>query len=122
MPKYVVSTTMEEADWSNSTLIKSDVAEEVAKLREQPGGDILVAGSAQLVQTLAEHDLVDEYRLMLYPIVLGTGRRLFGEGIRRSQLRLVDSQPAGPDGILILTYQPAREAPRIARGGETAAG
>ena len=108
MPKYVVSTTMEAAEWNNSTLIKDDVAEEVSKLKQQPGGDILVNGSAQLVQTLMEHDLVDEYRLMVFPVVLGSGKRLFGELGDATDLRLVNTQAVGPDGVVILTYEPAR--------------
>ena len=79
MPKYVVSSTLEEAGWNNSTVLKGDVVEEVAKLRQGLGGDIVVNGSAQLVQTLLEHDLVDELRLMVFPVVLGTGKRLFGD-------------------------------------------
>jgi dihydrofolate reductase len=110
MPKYVVSTTLSDADadWNNSTVIRGDVAGQVSRLKEQIKGDILVAGSAQLVRTLAQHDLVDEYRLMVYPIVLGAGKRLFGDGMRRTTLRLVDSRPLGPDGVCILTYRPAR--------------
>jgi dihydrofolate reductase len=107
-PKHVVSRTLEEPlEWNNSTLIKGDVAEEVAKLKRQDGKDILVFGSAQLVHTLMEHDLIDEYRLMVFPIVVGTGKRLFGEVGKEKALRLVDTQPVGPDGILILTYEPA---------------
>ena len=105
MPKYVVSATLEEAEWNNSTLIKGDVGEEVAKLKQQLGGDILVNGSAQLVQTLMEHDLVDEYRLMVFPVVLGSGKRLFNETSKPLPIKLVDSNPAGD--TLILTYQPA---------------
>jgi dihydrofolate reductase len=108
MPKFVVSTTMEEAEWSNSTLIKGDVAGEVSRLKQQPGGDILVNGSAQLAATLMEHDLVDEYRLMVFPVVLGSGKRLFGDGSDTSRLRLVESKPVGSDGVLILIYEPAR--------------
>ena len=112
MPKYVLSTTLtdEDADWNNSTVIRDDVAGEVKRLKEQVAGDILVAGSAQLVRTLAEHDLVDEYRLMVFPIVLGTGKRLFGDGTPRTRLRLVSSTPVGPDGVFILTYEPARQS------------
>jgi dihydrofolate reductase len=110
MPKYVVSTTLTaaDADWTNSTVIADDVAGQVSRLKEQVAGDILVAGSARLVRTLAEHDLVDEYRLMVFPIVLGTGKRLFGDGTPTTTLRLVDTTPVGPDGVLILTYVPAR--------------
>jgi dihydrofolate reductase len=110
MPKFVVSTTLtdKDADWNNSTVIRDNIAGQVSRIKEQVAGDILVAGSAQLVRTLAEHDLVDEYRLMVYPIVLGTGKRLFGDGMPRTVLRLVDSKPVGPDGVFILTYKPAR--------------
>jgi dihydrofolate reductase len=97
-----------DASWENSTVIRDDVAGRIARLKEQVKGDILVAGSATLVQTLAAHDLVDEYRLMLYPIVLGSGKRLWGDLAPRTTLKLVDTKPVGPDGVLILTYQPAR--------------
>jgi dihydrofolate reductase len=110
MPKYVVSTTLtaDDATWENSTVISADVPGEVSRIKEQISGDLLVAGSGQLVRTLATHDLVDEYRLMVFPIVLGTGKRLFSEGSPRTELRLVESRPVGPDGVLILTYRPAR--------------
>jgi dihydrofolate reductase len=110
MPKFVVSTTLtdNEATWTNSTVIRDDVPGQVAHLKEQVAGDIVVAGSARLVRTLAEHDLVDEYRLMVFPIVLGIGKRLFTEGTPRTVLRLVDSTPVGPDGVFVLTYVPAR--------------
>jgi len=104
MPKYVVSSTLDKADWNNSTVLRGDVAEEVRKLKEQVGGVILIAGSARLVQTLLEHDLVDELRLMVYPVVLGSGKRLFGETSDKKTLRLVDSKVVG-DGVLILIYQ-----------------
>jgi dihydrofolate reductase len=108
MPKYVVSTTLEEPlAWENSTLISENVAQEVAKLKEQPGGDILVAGSRTLIQTLMEHDLVDEYRLMTFPIVLGTGKRLFGDTAEASVLELTESKVLD-SGTVILTYRPAR--------------
>ncbi len=106
MRKFVVSTTLDEAEWNNSTLIKDNVAEEVSKLKQQPGGNVLIAGSRQLVHTLMEHDLVDEYRLMVFPIVLGNGKRLFPEGSKTSTLRLVDSNSVG-SGVLLLTYEPA---------------
>jgi dihydrofolate reductase len=108
MPKRVASTTLKRADWSNSTVIEGDVAEDVSRLRAQPGGDILVAGSGQLVRTLMEHDLVDEYRLMVFPIVLGAGKRLFADAGRASALRLTDSKKAGD--CLILTYEPVGAA------------
>ncbi|MFN2616315.1 MAG: dihydrofolate reductase family protein [Thermoleophilaceae bacterium] len=106
MPKYVVSSTLDTADWSNSTVLRGDVADEVAKLKQDVDGVILVPGSAQLVQTLAEHDLVDELRLMVFPVVLGSGKRLFGETDDKKPLRLADSRSVG-DGIAILTYEPA---------------
>jgi dihydrofolate reductase len=110
MPKYVVSTTLNKEDltWQNSTVIKGDVAGEVSKLKQGPGGDILVAGSAQLVQTLLEHDLVDELRLMDYPIVLGSGKRLFADEGKKLALRLVEAKPVG-DGVLILVYRPGEK-------------
>jgi dihydrofolate reductase len=107
MPKYVVSTTMKDPEWANSTVISENVPEEVSKLREQPGGDVLVNGSVQLVQTLVEHDLVDEYRFMVFPIVLGAGKRHFGETSEPKKMRLVDTKPVGPEGVIVLTYQPA---------------
>ena len=106
MPKYVVSSTLEEPEWNNSTVLRGDVAEEVAELKRKQDGDIVVHGSPQLVQTLIEHDLVDEYRLMLFPVVLGSGKRLFGETTDKKPLRLVDSKVVG-DGVAILIYRPA---------------
>jgi dihydrofolate reductase len=110
MPKYVVSRTLtaEEADWNNSTVIGDDVAAQVSRVKEQVDGDVLVAGSAQLARTLAEHDLVDEYHLMVFPIVLGTGKRLFGEGTPRTTLRLLAHTPVGSGGVFVLTYEPVR--------------
>ena len=105
MPKYVVSTTLEEANWNNSTLIKRDVADEVTKLKQQASGDILVNGSVQLVQTLMQHDLVDEYRLMVFPVVLGAGKRLFADGIAMTALIQADTRPVGE--CVVLTYQRA---------------
>ena len=105
MPKYVVSSTLENPEWNNSTVLKGDVAEEVGKLRQEHDGDIVVHGSPQLVQTLIEHDLVDELRLMVFPVVLGTGKGLFGETSDKKTLRLVDSKVVG-DGVTILTYAP----------------
>lgn len=106
MPKYVVSSTLEKPEWNNSTVLKGDVVEEVAKLRQEHDGDIVVHGSARLVQTLVEHDLVDELRLMVFPVVLGAGKRVFGETSDKKPLRLVDSKVVG-DGVAILVYQPA---------------
>jgi dihydrofolate reductase len=108
MPKYVVSSTLEEPEWSNSTVLKGDVAEEVAKLKQEQDGEIVVHGSPRLVQTLLEHDLVDELRVMVYPVVLGSGKRLFGETSDKKPLRLVDSKVVG-DGVVILIFQPADE-------------
>ena len=108
MPKYVVSSTLDEPEWNNSTVVKGDVAQEVGKLRQEQDGDIVVHGSARLVQTLIEHDLVDEFRLMVYPVVLGSGKRPFGETSDKKPLRLVDSKVVG-DGVAILIYEPAGE-------------
>ncbi len=106
MPKYVVSSTLVDPEWNNSTVLKGDVAEQVSKLRESQDGDIVVHGSAQLVQTLLENDLVDEVRLMVFPVVLGKGKRVFGETTEKKTLRLTDSKTVG-DGVGILIYEPA---------------
>ena len=108
MPKYVVSSTLDEPEWQNSTVLKGDVVEEVGKLKQEQDGDIVVHGSARLVQTLIEHDLVDEIRLMVYPVVLGSGKRLFGDTSDGKPLRLVDSKVVG-DGVAILIYKPVGE-------------
>ena len=105
MPKYVASTTLKDPEWNNSTVLDGDVAEAVAKLKQEIEGDILVNGSVQLVHTLIEHGLVDELRLMVFPTVLGAGKRLFGETSAAAGLRLVESKPAGE--TLIMIYQPA---------------
>ncbi len=108
LPKYVVSTALEEPlGWNNSTIIKGDVAEEVSRLKQQPGGDILIGGSADLVNTLMEQDLVDEYRLMVFPVVVGSGKRLFRGGGDRKALRLVETKTFD-SGVIVLTYRPAR--------------
>src|SRR3954467_50706 len=107
MPKYVVSSSMDTADWSNSVVVKPDeLVDTVTNLRQEPGGDVLVNGSVQLVEALRANDLVDEYRLMVFPIVLAAGKRLFAGDGATSTLRLVDSKPAGE--CLILTYAPAQ--------------
>jgi dihydrofolate reductase len=111
LPKFVVSSTLEDPDWNNSTVLKGDVVEEVTKLKQQLDGEIVVHGSPQLARTLIEHGLVDELRLMVYPIVLGAGERLFGETSDKKPLRLVDTRTVG-DGIAILTYEPIRTAGR----------
>jgi dihydrofolate reductase len=109
MPKYVVSSTLNDPEWSNSTVLEGDLPEEVAKLKDRHDGDIVVHGSAQLVQALLEDNLVDELRLMVFPVVLGTGKRLFAETSDKKPLRLVDSKVVG-DGVTILTYEPGAKA------------
>ncbi len=107
MPKYVVSTTLADATWNNSTVIGDNLVEAVTKLKNQPGQDILVAGSRTLAQTLIAEGLVDEYRLMVFPVVLGSGKRLFGAATQPAILTLVDTQQLD-SGTMILTYRPAR--------------
>lgn len=109
LPKYVVSSTLEDPDWSNSTVLKGDVVNEVSKLKQELDGDIVVVASFQLVRTLMEHDLVDELRLKVYPVVLGTGERLFGETSDKKPLRLVDTQTVDGD-VAFLTYERVRDA------------
>jgi dihydrofolate reductase len=104
MPKYVVSSTLKNPEWTNSTVLDGDMAESVAKLKDEVDGDIVVHGSVQLVQGLIEHGLVDELRLMVFPVVLGSGKRLFGETSDKRALRLTDSKTVG-DGVSILVYQ-----------------
>ena len=104
MPKYVVSSTLGEPEWENSTVLRGDLGEEVAKLKEKHDGDVVVHGSAQLVQGLLERDLVDELRLMVFPVVLGAGKRLFGETSDKKRLELVDSKTVG-EGVAILVYR-----------------
>jgi dihydrofolate reductase len=106
MPKYVVSSTLAEASWNNSTILRGDLADEVARLHREIDGVILVAGSAQLVQGLLERDLVDELRLMVFPVLLGDGKRLFGDVTEKKPLNLVDSKTLGA-GVALLTYEPA---------------
>ena len=108
MRKYVVSTTLDHAGWNNSMLIKDNISEEVSKLKAMPGQDILVAGSSRLVHTLMQHDLVDEYRLMVFPVILGKGKRFFINESNMRALRLVEAKPVG-SGVLILIYHPARK-------------
>ena len=103
MPKYVVSTTLDKGDWNNTTVIKDNVASEVRKLKDQYSGDILIAGSGQLVRSLMNDGLVDELRLMVFPVVLGTGKRLF-DGTSRTNLKLSRTQQVGSEGVMILTY------------------
>jgi dihydrofolate reductase len=106
MPKYVVSTTLKDPEWTNSTVISGDLREEVAHLRDEVDGDIVVHGSPTLVHGLLENDLVDELRLMVFPVVLGTGKRLFGETSDKKPLSLAESKTVG-DGVQILIYQRA---------------
>lgn len=107
LPKYVVSTTLDKAEWNNSRLIKDQVVEEITKLKQQDGKDILVYGSAGLVQTLIQNDLVDNYRLLVYPVVLGKGKRLFQEGVSPT-LKLVEAR-ALSSGVAALIYEPERK-------------
>ena len=108
-PKYVVSSTLQDPAWNNTTLLKGNVVNEVSKLKQQLAGDIVVPASFQLVRTLIEHDLVDELRLMIYPVVLGAGERLFGETSDKKPLRLISTRTVGND-LAYLTYQPVRDA------------
>jgi dihydrofolate reductase len=107
VPKYVVSSTLEDPEWNNSTVLKGDAVDAVSKLKRELNGEIVVAGSFQLLRMLMEHDLVDELRLKVFPVVLGAGERLFGETSDARPLRLVDSQTLG-DGIAFLTYEVVR--------------
>src|SRR5512133_1043301 len=109
MPKYVVSSTLEDPDWNNSTVLKGDVVNEVAKLTHELEGEIVVPASFQLVHTLIEHDLVDELRLKIFPVVLGAGERLFGETSDKKPMRLVDTQTVEGD-VVFLTYERVRYA------------
>src|SRR2546421_2855765 len=106
-PKYVVSTTLEKPEWQPTTVISRNVAEEIAKLKEEIGGVILVAGSGTLVETLLANDLVDELRLMVFPTILGRGRRLFPDGIDRLKLRLAEARTVGSDGVQVQVYERA---------------
>jgi dihydrofolate reductase len=109
LPKYVVSSTLDDLDWINSTILKGDVVDGVSKLKQELDGDIVVYASGRLVHTLMEHGLVDELRLMVYPVVLGVGERLFGETSEKNPMRLVDTRTVG-DGLVLLTYQAVRDA------------
>ena len=109
--KHVASTTLEKVEWSNSTLITGDVAEYVARLKEEDGPEIQVHGSPGLIQTLLQHDLIDEYRLWIFPIAIGTGKRFFGAGTIPAAFKLVDSK-ASKTGVTINTYERAGEIDR----------
>ena len=115
LPKYVVSSTLEDPDWNNSTVLQGDVVDDVSRLRRELDGEIVVLGSPQLARTLIEHDLVDELRLMIYPVVLGAGARLFGKTGDKKPVRLIDTQTVG-DGIAVLTYELVRDAGRASDG------
>jgi dihydrofolate reductase len=106
MPKYVVSSTLRDPSWTNTTVLDGDLVESVSKLKRERDGDVVVHGSGQLAQALLEHDLVDELRLMVFPVVLGSGKRLFGETTDKKRLELVESRSVG-DGVAILVYRPA---------------
>ena len=108
LPKYVVSTTISTSEWNNARFVKNGIVETVTRLKQEPGGDILVAGSSTLIQTLMQHDLVDEYRFLLYPLVVGNGQRLFTAGIPAT-LELVEAKAFGT-GVVALTYRPRRDA------------
>jgi dihydrofolate reductase len=108
MPKYVVSSTLEDPEWNNTTVLEGDVVSEVSNLKEQTDGIVQTPGSNQLVQALFEHDLVDELHLMMFPVMLGTGRRLFGETTEKTDWRLTEVKPVGPDGVVVLIYERAR--------------
>ena len=105
MPKYVVSSTLEKPEWNNTTVLKGDAVQAASRLKEDLDGIIQVPGSLRLVQALIEADLVDELHLMVFPVVLGTGRRLFGETSEKSDWRLTEARPVGPDGVLVLIYE-----------------
>jgi len=111
LPKYVVSSTLEDPDWNNSTVLKGEVVNEVSKLKHELNGEINVIASFQLVHTLMEHDLVDELRLKIFPVVLGAGERLFGETSDKKSLRLVETRTVW-DGLAYLSYELVREAQR----------
>jgi dihydrofolate reductase len=107
MPKYVVSSTLQKVEWSGSKLIKGDVAGEVRRLKREPGNDLLLSGSAQLFNAMLLEDLIDVYRIMLHPVVVGRGKRLFGPESGQTPLRLIDTKRVGK-GIVVLEYEPAR--------------
>jgi dihydrofolate reductase len=106
--KYVVSSSLKKADWESSTILKGNIREEVAKLKEQPGGDILITGSATLVQSLMETDLIDEYRFLVQPILMGSGKRFFKDEMPMTRLKLVSTKMY-PKGVMALAYQPIKQ-------------
>ena len=106
LPKYVVSTTLETVEWNNTRLIKSNIIEGIKKLKGEIARDILMDGGSDLVNTLAQHGLINEYRLLLYPVVVGRGKRLFAEGSQKQGLKLIEARTLS-SGVVALTYQPA---------------
>jgi dihydrofolate reductase len=106
-PKHVVSRTLERLEWNNSHLIKGNIEKEVSKLKQQPGQDLLVFGSGQLVNALMQHDMIDEYRLLVYPVILGSGKRLFSDA-NKATLKLVETKTFG-SGVVLLRYQPSKK-------------
>ena len=109
MPKYVVSSTLDDPEWNNTTVLKGDAVAEATKLKEELDGVIQVPGSLRLVQALMEGDLVDQLNLMVFPVALGTGRRLFAEMDERKDWTLSEAKPVGPDGVIVLTYERDRD-------------
>ena len=111
IPKYVVSTTLQEAEWNNSKIIKNNVSEELSILKQQTGQDILIFGSSALVNSLMQDDLIDEYRLMFFPIIVGSGKRLFQDVNNKKTLRLIETKTFS-SGVVVLSYQPDRNEPK----------
>ena len=111
IPKYVVSTTLQEAEWNNSKIIKNNVSEELSILKQQTGQDILIFGSSALVNSLMQDDLIDEYRLMFFPIIVGSGKRLFQDANEKKSLRLIETKTFS-SGVVVLSYQPDRNEPK----------
>ena len=109
LPKYVVSSTLQKADWTNSTIISGNATEAVARLKQQPGQDLVIMGSASLVQSLMQADLIDQYRFLVQPIVVGSGKRFFKDGMQSPSLKLVSSKTFDL-GVVLLTYEPERGA------------
>jgi dihydrofolate reductase len=107
LPKYVVSSTLKEATWNNSTIIKEKVVEEITRLKQQPGQEIQIEGSATLVQSLMEADLIDEYRFLVHPVLMGSGKRFFKDGMHTTGMKLVKTQTLD-SGVILLCYQPAK--------------
>ncbi|MCC7446816.1 MAG: dihydrofolate reductase [Anaerolineae bacterium] len=105
-PKYVVSNTLPSADWNNTTLITGDAIAAITKLKQQPGKDITISGSIMLAQSLMKHNLVDEYALLVYPVVLGCGKQLFPDGMARATLKLIEARPFS-NGVVLMRYAPA---------------